>query len=284
MNINFFKKSVCLFLLAAMAAGSTGCSEFLASISAKEASKILTEAIDAFIEDPVNGLDEYDEDYSVPDMPEQSLEFAAEAVAETSYELGEARVNKNRTKVEIPVTFHDVRLIDGISMGTEAYIEEALGNADTRDVEVTFVLKGQKGDWTIDDMSELIDVFFVPYESLVFVDENGMPTSFYEPFFDESLIDSVWYDPVMSNPLDANSLISPEAMLAVFYFDRPMYLELTADLIKDGEVVQSEQIVLNGETTAACSFWGQDYGAGSYTVEILFDGGTAGTTASLTVR
>ena len=66
-------------------------------------------------------------------------------------------------------------------------------------------------------MSELVTVFFEPYEDIVYVDENGMPTSYYEPFFDECYVDGTWYEPLMSTPLDSRTLDSaPEALTACF--------------------------------------------------------------------
>ena len=248
MNKSFIKKAVSVLLLASMAVSSSGCSKILEKFAAKEAEAVLTEALDAFYSDPVNGLSEYDDSFDIPDMIEESLAFAIEGVSASTYELGEPSFNSNRTTAKIPVTFNGVLEVEDIAMGTEDEVSDALGNCDRNDVEITFVLKNKKGDWIIEDMSELIDVFFTPYESIVFVDENGMPTSYYQPFFDECLVDSVWYEPIMSNPLDGSSLHAPSALLAVFYFDRPMYMTFTVNLLKSGDVVDTIEVVVDGGT------------------------------------
>ena len=297
MNKSFIKKAVSVLLLASMAVSSSGCSKILekfeakaeieeAKAAVKEAEAILTEALDAFYSDPVNGLSEYDDSFGIPDMIEESLAFAIEGVSASTYELGEPSFNSNRTTAKIPVTFNDVLEVEDIAMGTEDEVSDALGNCDRNDVEITFVLKNKKGDWIIEDMSELIDVFFTPYESIVFVDENGMPTSYYQPFFDECLVDSVWYEPIMSNPLDGSSLHAPSALLAVFYFDRPMYMTFTVNLLKSGDVVDTIEVVVDGGTTAYCEFWqnGTVYTNGSYTIELTYGDSVVATTDSLTVN
>ena len=286
MNKSFIKKAVSVLLLASMAVSSSGCSKILEKFAAKEAEAVLTEALDAFYSDPVNGLSEYDDSFEIPDMLEESLAFAIEGVSSSTYELGEPSFNSNRTTAKIPVTFNDVLEVEDIAMGTEDEVSDALGNCDRNDVEITFVLKNKKGDWIIEDMSELIDVFFTPYESIVFVDENGMPTSYYQPFFDECLVDSVWYEPIMSNPLDGSSLHAPSALLAVFYFDRPMYMTFTVNLLKSGDVVDSIEVVVDGGTTAYCQFWqnGTVYTNGSYTIELTYGDSVVATTESLTVN
>ena len=286
MNKSFIKKAVSVLLLASMAVSSSGCSKILEKFAAKEAEAVLTEALDAFYSDPVNGLSEYDDSFDIPDMLEESLAFAIEGVSSSTYELGEPSFNSNRTTAEIPVTFNDVLEVEDIAMGTEDEVSDALGDCDRNDVEITFVLKNKKGDWIIEDMSELIDVFFTPYESIVFVDENGMPTSYYQPFFDECLVDSVWYEPIMSNPLDGSSLHAPSALLAVFYFDRPMYMTFTVNLLKSGDVVDTIEVVVDGGTTAYCQFWqnGTVYTNGSYTIELTYGDSVVATTESLTVN
>ena len=283
MNKSFMKKAVSVLILASMALSSTGCSKILEKFAAREAEGVLTEALDAFYSDPVNGVSEFDDTFEVPDLLEESLNFALEGISASTYEIGEPSFNGNRTTAKIPVTFNDVLEVEDIPMGTVDEVTDELGACDKNDIEITFVLKNKKGDWTIEDMSELIDVFFTPYESIVYVDENGMPTNYYQPFFDECLVDAVWYDPLMSNPLDNNSLRSPEALVAVFYFDRPMYMSFTANLLKSGEVVQTIDVVVDGGTTAYCEFWGSRYTNGSYSIELVFADGVVATTDTLTV-
>ena len=285
MKNSFLKKSVCAAITAAVLFTSTGCSAILGKIASKGASEYLTEALDAFYSDPVNGLSDYDDSFEIPELLDESLQFALDGVAGTSYELGEVNLNKNRTTAKIPVVFSKVIEVEDIPMGTVDEIADALDDCDKNEVEITFVLKNDDGDWTIEDMSELVEVFFDPYASLVFIDENGMPTSFNQDFFDECVVDSAWYDPYMATPLNTASLHgSPEALLAVVYFDRPMYLTFTANLIKNGDVVQSIEVNVDGQTIAYCEFWGENYASGSYTMELVYADGTVAETGSLTVN
>ncbi len=90
----------------------------------------------------------------------------------------------------------------------------------------------------------------------------------------------------MSNPLDGSSLHAPSALLAVFYFDRPMYMTFTVNLLKSGDVVDTIEVVVDGGTTAYCEFWqnGTVYTNGSYTIELTYGESVVATTDSLTVN
>lgn len=285
MKNSLFKKVVCLVVMAAMLLSVSGCSKFLANISAKEASSVLTEALDAFYSDPVEGPKSYDESYEVPSMLEQSLTFALDGVSSSNYELGEAEINKNRTVATIPVTFSKVLEVTDIPIGTVDEVSDALGDCDKNDVEISFVLKERNGNWVIEDMSELVSVFFDPYTTLIYTDENGMPTSYYQPFFDECIVDSAWFEPLMANPLD-NPVINgtPEALTACVYFDRLIYLPFTANLIRGDEVIQTVDVDVDGLSIAYIEFWGLNYGRGSYTVELVYDGSVVYTSAPVTVN
>ena len=278
------KKILSVILIASVVFPAAGCSKILANIAARDASEYLNDALESFYNDPVNGLEDYDSEFAVPDLLEESLNFAVDRVGDSSYELGEASVNKDRTTIKIPVTFSNVLVVEDVPMGTAEEVADYLDDCDTDDFEITFVLKSKKNGWVIEDMSELNDIFFTPYESLIYIDDNGMPTSYYAPFFEECVVDSLWYDPIMARPLDSNHCAgNPEAMLNYVYFNRPIYMTFTANLIKNGDVVQSVEVTVDGRTTARCEFWGQSYTNGSYTMELVFEDGTAVTSAPIQV-
>ena len=285
MKNSFLKKATSVLILLSVIISSTGCSAILEKISAKEATEYLTEVLDAFYSDPVNGLSEYADDYEVPEMLEESLALALDGIEASSYEIGEPKINSDRTTAKIPVTFSNVLMIEDIPMGTIDEVTDFLGDCDTDDVKVTIVLSNKRGDWKVDDVSELVSIFFEPYESLVFVDENGMPTSYYEPFFEECLVDTVWYQPLMSQPLTSNTISGvPEALTCCVYFDRPMYLTFEANVILNDAIVQTIEVNTNGGTTAYCEFWGETYNRGSYTMELTYDGNVVATSVPVTVN
>ncbi len=285
MKNSLLKKASCVLILFSMILSSTGCSAILEKIAAKEATEYLTEVLDAFYADPVNGLADYVSDYEIPEMLEDSLTFALNGIDASSYEIGEPKINSDRTTAKIPVTFSNVLIVDDIPMGTVDEVSEFLGDCDTDEVKITIVLSSKKGDWKVDDVSELVSLFFEPYESLIFVDEYGMPTSYYEPFFEECLVDTVWYEPLMSTPLSSNTISGvPEALTCCVYFDRPMYLTFEANLIQNDTVIQTLEVNTNGGSIAYCEFWGQTYNRGSYTLELTYDGNVVATSVPVTVN
>ena len=228
MKNSFLKKSVCAVMTAALLFTSTGCGAFLAKIASKNAIEYLTGALDAFYADPVSGLSDYDDSFEIPGLLDESLQFALDGIAGSSYEIGEVSLNKGRTTAKIPVTFSKVIEVEDIPMGTVDEVADALGDCDKSDVEITFTL---------------------------------------------------------TTPLSTGSLHgAPDAMLAVVYFDRPMYLTFTANLVRGGEVVQSIEVDTNGETIAYCEFWGETYQSGTYTMELVYDDGTVTETTPLTIN
>ena len=102
---------------------------------------------------------------------------------------------------------------------------------------------------------------------------------------DEHVVDSVWYEPLMSQPYTGSSISgAPQALTACIYFDSPVYMTFTANLIKNGDVYQSIEVSVYGGTTAYCEFYGENYGNGSYTVELMYCDGVVATTPSISVN
>ena len=282
MNKRIILKLISVLLICSMVVPMTGCSELLKKIAGKSASKALEDVLDAFYADPVNGITDFDAEYAIPELSEGALALAVEGVSSTSYTIGNTKINKNRDEAKITVTFSDVRVIEDLPMATEEEVRELIDDCELSEFDVTFILEKDDDEWKLVDEGDLIDVFFAPYQSVVFVDEHGMPTSFYGPFFEDAVVETVWYDPVMGNPI-SSGLSSPEALEAVVYFDRPIYLTFTANLYKNDELVQSVEVSVEGSTTAFCDFWGERYSNGNYTCELVFDNGVVAESGDIRV-
>ncbi len=278
------KKVISLVLVASMILPLTGCSNLLKKLAGKDASKVLTATLDDFYNDPASWLESNSDSIEMPQITEAGMQLALEQIGNTSYELMEPKVNNNRDEAKITVKFSGVHILENVPMGTEDEVRDFIADSDTDDVEIQFVLSKKNKDWKITDMTGISEVFITPYASIAFVDENGMPTSFYQPFFDEVVVDTVWYDPVMGNPLNGRSMSQEEAIEAVVYFNTPMYLTFTANLYKNDELIQSIEVPVNGLTVANCDFWGERYTNGSYTCELVYDGGVVATSEALSVN
>ena len=79
------------------------------------------------------------------------------------------------------------------------------------------------------------------------------------------------------------------AIKGVFYFSTPLTTTFEAKLYQDGELILTKEIVLNNNITAEADFsaglegWGT-FDAGSYTIELFFEGDSVAITDSLYVE
>ena len=94
----------------------------------------------------------------------------------------------------------------------------------------------------------------------------------------------------MGNPLKELYIFEPATLINVFYFEKPVTLELTAKLFRDGTDISSKHIKVEGSSTAEFDFYsgGGDNAAavktGKYHVELYFDGEKISESDVLTVK
>jgi len=271
-----FKKYLSIVLSAAVMFTAAGCSDFLESIASRKALSDFEPVVADFMSNPTDYVE-------VDSLNEDQLALAMDGFADVSYTIDEeVDLNSDRDEAQVVVTFENVRILDNIPVGTVDEVNSYIDDSDTDDVELTFTLVRDESSWEVDEYPDFYEVFFEPYSHISYIDENGMPTAFNQEFFDECVVDAVYYDPVMGNPLDRANISGPVAIEMVVYFDRLMYLPFTAELIKNGDVIQTVEVDCDGLSIANCDFSGQTYSAGTYTVNLYYDEGVVAT-ADITV-
>ena len=90
---------------------------------------------------------------------------------------------------------------------------------------------------------------------------------------------TVWYDAIDDNPVKEQYVNKEDAFAikGVFYFSVPLTTSFEARLYQDGDLILTKEIVLNNNVTAEADFsaglegWGT-FSAGTYTIELLFEG------------
>ena len=90
---------------------------------------------------------------------------------------------------------------------------------------------------------------------------------------------TVWYDAVEDNPVTQQYVNKEDAFAikGVFYFSTPLTTSFEAKLYQDGEVILTKELVLKNNISAEADFsaglagWGT-FDAGTYTIELLFEG------------
>ena len=107
----------------------------------------------------------------------------------------------------------------------------------------------------------------------------------------ELYVYSVWYDAVIDNPADYESIDSDDAfaLKGVFYFSSPLSIDLDAKLYKDGKVLLKRKLKLRENVTAEADFsaglegFGK-FDSGEYYIELIYNGQVVGTTPNMRVR
>ena len=102
---------------------------------------------------------------------------------------------------------------------------------------------------------------------------------------------TVWYDATEDNPLKENYVDKDNAFAikGVFYFSTPLTTTFEARLYQDGDLLLTKEIVLNNNITAEADFsagiegWGT-FDAGSYTIELCFEGDSVAVTDPMYVE
>lgn len=107
----------------------------------------------------------------------------------------------------------------------------------------------------------------------------------------ELYVYSVWYDAILDNPADYESIDSDDAfaLKGVFYFSSPLSIDLEAKLYKDGKVLLKRKLKLRENVTAEADFSAGleglgKFDSGEYYIELIYDGQVVGTTPNMRVR
>lgn len=102
---------------------------------------------------------------------------------------------------------------------------------------------------------------------------------------------SVWYDAVIDNPADYESIDSGDAfaLKGVFYFNTPLTAVFEARLYKDGAVLLKRDVKLKENVTAEADFSAglEGFGTferGDYYIELFYKGESVATTSKMRVR
>lgn len=274
---DIFKRSVAATLVLAVSIMSSGCSDYLRKIVKEKVTDEVTAQMDSFVSDPVSFLEEnnVDEGY-ISALTDEQKEIALDVFSDYSYEIDSIKLNDKRTKATAIVVFRDVYTVssDGLLIGTTEEIEDYIRSGEASDRSLSFTLKrDDERNWKIEDMKELEKAFFDGYSSFCVLDEEGNPININEAFVESVYVDSVWYDYLTGNPASNTLFTSVSVLQAVFYFNRPMSMTFEADLLKDGDVVDTREVTLNGDVSAMFDFESQgggDFPSGSYEVELRY--------------
>ena len=271
------KRGIAALLIVVMLLNITGCSDFLEKMAVKKVTEYTTDVFDGIRKNPEKTIDQISVTVvSYPEVTDEQRDAVDDVISSLDYEIDKIKLNDKRTKGTVTVALNLIPVFedDLFIYGTVDEVNEQLDDMK-KDVTVDLSIK-KKDDktWVFTDLSELVDLLMTPYQDICYLGEDGNPINITSGYIDMVYVDSAWYDPLMNNPMNTNRIQGTDYLKVVFYFNRPMNMDLTFEVLYNGTSSQTEEIVLNNDITADCHINAeQGFESGSYQF-ILYYGDT----------
>ena len=279
------RKSLATVLITVMLFNITGCSDFLKKIATQKVEDYVVTAINGFFEHPVDVITSNSkEEVIIPELTEQQEQMALNVIAGSAYEISKIKINDKRDKAVVTLNFENCAYFEEeFPIGKVDELEDMLVYHDV-DIDLT-VLRTEDHQWIFEDLNKLSEIFFNPFESPCILDEDGNPYNINEAYINLVYVDNYWFDPLMDNPIAGSSLRNTDYLKCVIYFNRPMNITCTAELLCNGDVVATYEVNIDGHVTADCHFTAEsgNFSAGTYSVVLSYNGQELVTSSSLTV-
>lgn len=282
-QMSMIRKISATLLVFVMMLQFTGCGTFLDSLASQGITRFIDQVMDELIRSEGKlDLNIYsDRQYNMTDVLDERRELYEMMFSGVMYETGEPKVSADRNEGKCKVTFRNVPDLSSISLkqGTLNDYKAELRKAEETKVNVTFnVIRDEYGDWMFADLDDFFRRFLEPSEGFCFMDDDDRPINITADYVKSSVVDSVWYDPLMGNPMTESYLLSPVTLINVIYFDQPVDLTLTARLMKDNTEVREIVTDVISDTAVMFDFYsgGGENAAvvkpGRYHVELYYEG------------
>lgn len=279
------RKMLVTLLITVMLFNVTGCSDFLRNIAMQKVEDYVMGSMNGFFEHPDETLTANSQAEIVfPDLIEQQSELAHNAISKSAFEISKIKINDKRDKAVVTFTFENCPSFSVEDpMGTVDELEDLI-ETDTVDVDLT-VLRTKDHKWIYEDLNELVEIFYAPFAAPCVLDEEGNPFNINQAYINMIYVDDFWFDPLMNNPITGNSLRDVNYLKCVVYFNRPLSLTCTAELLYNGSVVDTYEVVMDGDVTADCHFTSPvgTFSPGTYSVVLYYNDQEMVTSSTITV-
>lgn len=195
--------------------------------------------------------------------------------------------NFDKATCKLTIKYRDITdVLEEHSYATADDYHELIRDVDVKSSEVKLKLVQKNGQWKFDDLNELYDMLYKPYTELVFIDRIGIAINPDAKYYKDRCISSLWYDPLMSVPLEGNSISEPMALQCAFYFERPVTEDFEARLLNaNGNVLARRPIKMDTSVIAICDFSSEYIGIdeikkGKYFIELYYNDELIGKTSN----
>ena len=273
---------LCIAVICSMAISATGCDAIMEKIAIGKVESMVEESFGGFFESKgKNDLDKYAVTaYDKSEYIDEQLELFRFGLNKAHYELVETTLKDSHEQGKCKIKITKAAKYDDFDLwiGTMDEYKEAVKALGTKAYTITLkVEKTDDDDWKFSDLTPFYDLFLQPMADRCFIDDDGAPINITPKYIESFMVESVWYDPIMSNPLEDDYLVEPKALVNVVYFNRQIDMTLTAKLYRDDDLVTELTCEVNSRNIAEYDFdavyaLGKDhFEAGRYHIKFYVD-------------
>ncbi|MBR2522820.1 MAG: hypothetical protein IKE53_00070 [Clostridiales bacterium] len=253
-----YVKTISVLLILCSVFMFSGCGAIMDSFTTRGVESFVTETFTSYIDSQgTTDLASYSKkDCDVPELTDEQQSIFSDVISRTSFEIGSTKIKEGRKQATCQVSFKKVADLSTLDswVGTYDDISEAVSSVKKKTVKITFKIIKKNDKWMFDDLSEFFGKVVSGYEDLCFLDDEGNPINITPHYIESFMVDSVWYDPVMDNPLDADMTFHAEQLVNVLYFDHPISYQFTAQLYSGRNMLAEKEVTVDDSVVARLAF------------------------------
>lgn len=274
------RKCIPVTLLLILAMVFSGCSDFMYTFYMQKADLLVEEFIDEVNKDYVDALKKYStKSIETYDFTTEQNEFVNKfskcSVSLVSVEMDDDDFFDTAT-CKVKLNYLDAsKVTENYTFATKEEYEEDFG--DLKKSKETIKLKMVLEDrvWKFKDLNTLYEKVYKSYQDINLVGELGIPLNPDASYYESICETSLWYDPILSYPVDVTSVNDPVAIQCGFYFNTPVTNTFKAKLYQDGTELETIDINLDFTVLAICDFSTRLLGvdsmpSGKYEIKLYF--------------
>jgi len=269
LSIKLVRHLTVIILLSVCAAAFAGCGFLLDGIEEGDAEYFVTSTLDEFFDSgcstDLNSM--ADKAYDMSEINDEQLELFRYSLRNVSYEVVSTKIKDERDTAVCIVEFTGIPRaldLDKTPVTVEDYKKAIDGLKKTRE-RITFrLVKDESGSWMFSDLNDFYDSLLRPYDGLEYLNDKGVPAHISDDYLKPYIVDNMWYDPLLGNPVKDLSISKPSALINVFCFSRKMTVDITAKLYRGTTEIAAMDVALDDDIMVKFDFDAMIYTQNEY--------------------
>ncbi len=269
LSIESVRHLTVIILLIVCAAAIAGCGFILDGIGEGDAEYFVTSTLDDFFASGCSTdlNSSCDKRYDLSDITDEQMELFRYSLRKVSYEVVNTRIKEGRDTAACVVEFTGIPRaldLDKTPVTVEEYKKAIDGLKRTRE-RITFrLVKDEYDSWMFSDLNDFYDSLLRPYDGLEYLNDKGVPSHISDDYLKPYIVDNMWYDPLLGNPVKDLSLNKPSALINVFCFSQKMTVDITAKLYRGTAEIAAMDVALNDDIMVKFDFDAKVYMQNEY--------------------